>query len=176
MPFLWDAVNTGRRVRHGRAGASGSVLGTDGSDKGADLGATFARASESYQRVRPDYPTALIGTVSEITWGSWRRPAAGDRLPDRQGDPAVCTAEISNHLHRVWVELLLPPLPAWAGPIRCRHSALRPQRRDANGQRAVIGAARAICRPAPGGDRGAPLSRLGVERPGIPHPSAHDPR
>ncbi len=54
---------------------SGSVPGTDGGDKGTDLGATFDGASELYQRARPDYPTALIDTVIEITG-----VRAGDRL------------------------------------------------------------------------------------------------
>ena len=44
-----------------------SVPGTEGRDKGAALGATFDRASALYQRARPDYPTALIDTVIEIT-------------------------------------------------------------------------------------------------------------
>ncbi len=46
---------------------SGSVPGTDGWDEGATLGATFDGASELYQRARPDYPTALVETVIEIT-------------------------------------------------------------------------------------------------------------
>ena len=42
--------------------------GTYGRDNGAAaLGATFDRASALYQRARPDYPTALIDTVIEIT-------------------------------------------------------------------------------------------------------------
>lgn len=38
-----------------------------GGGNGTDLGATFDAASALYQRGRPDYPTALIDTVIEVT-------------------------------------------------------------------------------------------------------------
>ena len=43
------------------------VPGTDRGDKSAGLGATFDSASALYQRARPDYPTALIDTIIEVS-------------------------------------------------------------------------------------------------------------
>jgi hypothetical protein len=41
-------------------------MGASGGDR-ERLGGTFDRASDLYQRARPEYPTALIERLSEVT-------------------------------------------------------------------------------------------------------------